>query len=50
MTSKFDKLYKVMDKIHDKYLDKYVEVNKIEEKLIKSMPSIKNQLALLKTN
>ena len=46
MTSKFDKLYKIMDKIHDKYLNKYVRINNIEEKLIKSMPSIKNQLAL----
>ena len=46
MTSKFDKLYKIMDKIHDKYLNNYVRINNIEEKLIKSMPSIKNQLAL----
>jgi hypothetical protein len=47
MSSKFDKLYKLMDKIHDKHLEKYVKVTNLEEKLVKSMPSIKNQLASL---
>jgi len=48
MTSKFDKLYDVMNMIHDKHLSKYVQVTNLEEKLTKNMPSFKNQLASLK--